>query len=215
MNRVLFGMAAAALLLVGCHTITEELPTQPSEAPKAPASGVLKVAIPVIPAATPVPKPSSPPPPAPGPGPTPTPAPAPTPTPPDSGGCGSPLPPGISRMNAKIHIRGPNKYTLDVTPLVHDGAYCAAIGFTDGRLDCPVRIEGSADRFACEIYAIGYAADTHRPGPTWTRNGHYCTGAAGDCDNHEDNQFLLYAYGGGLYEACTDDGVCGSVQVDR
>jgi len=215
MNRVLFGMAAAALVLVGCHTITEELPTQPSAAPTAPASGVLKVAIPVIAAPTPTPKPSATPPnPGPGPTPTPTPAPAPTPTPPGADGCPAPLPPQISRMNAYIHIRGPNKWTLDVTPLVHDGDYCTKVGFV-GRLDCPVRPEGDPNRFACEIYAIGYAADTHRPGPTWTRNGHYCTGEAGDCDNHEDNQFLLYAYGSGMYSACTDDGICGTVEVDR
>lgn len=215
MNRVLFGMAAAALVLVGCHTITEELPTQPSAAPTAPTSGVLKVAIPVI--AAPTPKPSATPPPAPGPSPTPsaTPAPSPTPKPPNTGGCGDPLPPGISRMNAYIHIRGPNKWTLDVTPLVHDKEYCAKAGWWDGRTECAVRPEGTSDRLACEIYAIGYAADTKRPGPTWTRNGHYCTGEAGDCDNHEENQFLVYAYGGGLYTACTDDGVCGSVQVDR
>lgn len=212
MNRVLFGMAAAALVLVGCHTITEELPTQPSAAPTAPTSGVLKVAIPVI--AAPTPKPSATPTPAPAPGPTPTPAPAPTPTPPGAGGCPAPLPPPISRMNAYIHIRGPNKWTLDVTPLVHDGDYCTKTGWV-GRLDCPVRQEGDPNRLACEIYAIGYAADTHRPGPTWTRNGHYCTGEAGDCDNHEDNQFLVYAYGSGIYQACTDDGICGSVEVDR
>ena len=212
MNRIGYGLSAAALLLVGCHTITEESPTQPSQTPKAPASGVLKVSIPALPAATPTPKPSTSPTPTPAPGPTPTPAP--TPTPPGANGCGDPLPPPIARMGAKIHIRGPNKYTLDVTPQVHDGAYCDKVGFV-GRLDCPVRPEGAPDRLACEIYAIGYAADTHRPGPTWTRNGHYCTGEAGDCENHEENQFLLYAYGGGLYRACTDDGVCGDLQVDR
>ncbi len=214
MNRIAYGMAAAALVLVGCHTITEELPTRPTAPPKAPASGVLKVSIPAIPIPTPTPKPSTTPTPAPGPGPTPTPAPAPTP-PPSTGGCGNPLPPPVQRMNTKIHIRGPNRYTLDTTPLVHDREYCAKIGFTDGRIDCPVRTEGSPDRVACEIYAIGRARDTGRPGPTWTRNNRFCTGVAGDCENHEENQFLLYAFGGGYYQACTDGGVCGGVQVDR
>jgi hypothetical protein len=213
MNRTAYGLLAAALVLAGCHTITEELPTSPSDTSKAPASGVLKVSIPVLP--TPTPKPNATPTPTPGPGPTPTPTPTPTTPPPDAGGCGDPLPPPIFRMGAKIHIKGPNKYTLDSTPLVHDAAYCAKIGFTDGRLDCPVRQEGAPDRFACETYAVGYAEDTHRPGPTWTRNGHFCTGADGDCDNHEENQFLLYAYGSGYYEACTKDDVCGGVQVDR
>jgi len=212
MNRIAYGMAAAALVLAGCHTITEELPTKPTEPPKAPTSGVLKVSIPSIPTATPTPKPPTPTPTPPAPTPTPTPQPTP---PPGTGGCGNPLPPPISRMNTKIHIRGPNRYTLDTTPLVHDREYCARIGFTDGRIDCPVRTEGAPDRLACEIYAIGYAADTKRPGPTWTRSGKFCTGAATDCENHEENQFLLYAYGSGLYEACTQDRVCGGVQVDR
>jgi hypothetical protein len=213
MNRLGYGLTFAALILAGCHSITEELPTQPSQPPKAPASGVLKVSIPVLPTPTPPPAPKPNPTPTPAPGPTP--APAPTAQPPgDTGGCGQPLPPPISRMGAKIHIRGPNRYTLDVTPQVHDLDYCTKIGFVN-RIDCPVRPEGAPDRFACEIYAIGYAEDTKRPGPTWKRNGHYCTGEAGDCENHEENQFLLYAFGGGYYEACTDDGVCGGVQVDR
>src|SRR6185503_15544340 len=98
MNRLGYGLTFAALILAGCHTITEELPTQPSQPPKAPASGVLKVSIPVLPTPNPTPTP------APGP----TPAPAPTAQPPgDTGGCGQPLPPPISRMGAKIHIRGP------------------------------------------------------------------------------------------------------------
>jgi hypothetical protein len=114
-------------------------------------------------------------------------------------------------MNTKIHIRGPNRYTLDSTPIVHDAEYCRKIGFTDGRVDCPVRTEGTPDRLACEIYAIGYAADTKRPGPTWTKNGEFCTGHNG-CENHEENQFLLYSYVPGKYTACSKDNVCGSVE---
>jgi hypothetical protein len=212
---MVYGMAVAALALVGCHTITEELPTAPSASPKAPASGVLKVSIPSIPTGTPTPKPPAPTP-TPSATPTPpTPTPTPTPQPPGAGGCGDPLPPPLWAMNTKIHIRGPGRYTLDTTPIVHDREYCAKIGFTDGRVDCPVRTEGTPDRIACEVYAIGYAADTKRPGPTWTRNGNFCTGAQTDCENHDDNQFLLWAYGNGLYKACSKDGVCGSVQVDR
>jgi hypothetical protein len=213
MKRTVYLLAAAALALVGCHTITEELPTAPSASasPKAPTSGVLKVSIPKIPVPTPTPQPT----PTPGPNPTPTPGPSPTPTPgPSAGGCGSPLPPPLWVINTKVHIRGPNRWTLDSTPIVHDREYCAQIGFTDGRVDCPVRTEGTPDRTACELYALGGPAeDTGRPGPTWTRNGAYCTGH--DCENHEDNQFLVYAHNGGRYQACSRNGVCGSVQVDR
>ncbi len=213
MNRTVYGLAAAAILLVGCHTITEELPTAPSESPKAPSSGILKVSIPTIPTPTPKPAPTPTPGPAPTPGPTPTPAATP---PPSAGGCGSPLPPPLWNINTKVHIRGPNRWTLDSTPIVHDRDYCAQIGFTDGRVDCPVRTENTADREACEIYALGgLSQDTGRRGPTWTRNGNYCTGNSGDCENHEENQFLLYAYGSGRYQACSRNGVCGTVQVDR
>jgi len=213
MNRTAYGTAAVALVLLGCHTITEELPTTPSASPKAPASGVLKVSIPTIPTPTPTPRPA----PTPGPGPAPTPTPTPQATPPpNAGGCGQPIPPQLSQIRAKVHIRGPNQWTLDSTPLVHDRTYCAQIGFTDGRADCPVRTEGSSDRVACEVYALGgNAVDTGRPGPTWTRNGHHCSGATGDCANHHSNQFLLFAYGGGAYQACSRNGVCGSLQVDR
>jgi hypothetical protein len=59
------------------------------------------------------------------------------------------LPPDISRMNTKIHIKGPNLWTLDTTPLIGpDAEYCRKIGFTDGRSFCPVRTEGTPDRVA-------------------------------------------------------------------
>jgi hypothetical protein len=116
-------------------------------------------------------------------------------------------------MNTKIHLRGPAKWTLDTTPLVGpDVEYCAKIGFTDGRSFCPVRPEGAADRSACETYAIGNAEDTGRPGPTWYRNGEFCNGY--HCQNHDENQYLLWVYGNGHYEACTKDDVCGGVDVE-
>jgi len=217
--KVLGPALTGAVLLVGCHTITEELPTQPSNPP---SSGILTVPIPAIPLSNP---PDTPPRPSPNPAPTPdaapTPSPAPTPDPipdpepPDAGGCGRPKPPEISRIKAKIHLHGPRGYTLDSTPLVGpDGAYCEKIGFIDGRVYCPVRAEGAPDREACEALAVGRAEDTGRAGPTWTRNGQLCSGEAAGCENHPDNQYLLLAYASGNYEACASNGVCGSVQVD-
>jgi hypothetical protein len=200
---------AAALVLAGCHTITEELPTEPTRTPTSP---VLTVPIPKITMATPTPSPT----PKASPTPSPTPSAEPTPTPNPKGGCGNPLPPAVTRMNVKIHLKSPSRYTLDSTPLVGpDAAYCKKIGFTDGRSYCPVRTEGSADRVACETYAIGKALDSGRAGPTWYRNGKLCTGQPTDCENHPDNQYLLWAFGGGRYEACTEDDVCGGVDVDR
>jgi hypothetical protein len=155
---------------------------------------------------------------SPSPSPTPEPSPAASPTPSPEGGtaCGSPLPPELSTINVKIHLRGPNAWVLDSTPLVGpDVEYCAKIGFTDGRSFCPVRPEGNPEREACELYVTGRAADTGRPGPTWYRNGSFCAGSASGCDNHPDNQYLLLAYGDGLYKACGKNGVCGEVEVDR
>lgn len=205
-KRVLPTVAALAFAVWGCHTITEELPTQPS-----PDGPIIVVPIPKIP--LPTPKPTPKPTPAPTPKPDPKPTPEPTPTPPPSGGCGNPLPPPISRMNTKIHLKGPSHWTLDTTPLVQDAAYCRKIGFTDGRSQCPVRPEGARDRSACEAYAVGKAEDTGRPGPTWYRNGELCN--AVDCENHPDNQYLLWVNVSGSYEACTKDDVCGEVQVDK
>ncbi|MFN8094998.1 MAG: hypothetical protein U0599_22750 [Vicinamibacteria bacterium] len=212
MNKLYVGFSIAAVLLLGCHTITEELPTQPTKSPG--TGGVLKVPIPAIPGATPTPAPQ----PTATPTPSPTAAPTPSPTPtPETGtaGCGKPVPPPITKMNTYIHIKGPNQWTLDTTPLVGpDADYCRVIGFTDGRSRCPVRPEGNPEREACELFRVGRAEDTGRPGPTWTLAGAYCTGGA-DCENHPDNQYLLFARKAGYYEACNEDGVCGGIQVDR
>jgi len=216
MPRISVGtVVAAGALLVGCHTITEELPTQPTEANKPAGTGVLTVSIPALTLAstpaTPTPTPT----PAPDPAPEPDPTPEPTPTTPvDAGGCGEPLPPPIQKVNVYIHIRGANKYTLDSTPLVAGYEYCKQIGFTDGRNRCPVRPEGHPERVACETYAVGLAQDTGRPGPTWRRDGGFCTDGNG-CENHPDNQYLLWAYVSGHYEACVQNGKCGSVDVVR
>jgi len=132
----------------------------------------------------------------------------------DAGGCGEPLPPPIQKVNVYVHIRGANKDTLDATPLVAGYEYCKEIGFTDGRNRCPVRPEGHPERVACETYAVGQAQDTGRPGPTWRRYGGLCAEGNG-CENHPDNQYLLWAYESGHYEACVQNGKCGSVVVDR
>jgi hypothetical protein len=111
--------------------------------------------------------------------------------------------------------RGDTRWTLDSTPLVGpDAAYCAKIGFTDGRSMCAVRPEGNPQREACELVVTGRASDTGRSGPTWYLNGSLCTGRPG-CENHPDNQYLVIAYQGGLYKACGKGDVCGEITVDR
>ena len=159
--------------------------------------------------------------PAPQPSPTPIPGSEPDPEPvpaiPGGGGsstCGDPVPPPVSRMNVKLHGSSGERMVLDSTPIVGpDVAYCARIGFTDGRPFCPVRIEGDPERQACETARVGRAADTGRAGPTWSANGKRCNGPDGgaSCLNHPDNQYLVFAYGSGTFKACTASGVCGEV----
>ena len=168
---------------------------------------------------------------APAPQPTPTPTPGAVPDeeplpaspgrPNDAGGvasaeCGAPAPPALTQVNVKVHGRQADRVLLDSTPLVGpDAAYCLQIGFTDGRLFCPVRPEGHPERVACEAARVGLAADTGRAGPTWSANGKRCDGADGgaSCLNHPDNQFLAFAYGAGRFRACAASGVCGEITL--
>ncbi len=153
--------------------------------------------------------------PTPGVTPTPTPVPTPTPTPSPVTHC-SPLPPPVTRWNVKLSYKNPNYWIVDSTPLVGPSVeYCAAIGFTDGRSICPVRQEGDPLRPDCEAYAVGNARDTGRPGPTWTLDGHLCTGPSSGCQNSDINQFEVWAYNGGLYEACATNYACGDLQLEK
>jgi hypothetical protein len=130
--------------------------------------------------------------------------------------CGEPAPPAVSRVNVTVHGRPADRAVLNSTPLVGpDAAYCRQIGFTDGRLFCPVRPEGHPERLACETARVGHAADTGRAGPTWSANGKRCDGADGgaSCLNHPDNQFLAFAYGVGRFRACAASGVCGEITL--
>ena len=128
--------------------------------------------------------------------------------PPIGSGCGRPYPPKVTRFNCKVHIKSPEYYTLDSTPIVGpDGEYCALIGFTDGRTLCPIRPEGAEDREACENWRVGKAADTGRWGPTWRKgDGSFCTGPESGCANHPSNQYALLTYAPGTYVVTAENG---------
>jgi hypothetical protein len=162
--------------------------------------------------------------------PSPTPIPTPTPDPnipPAASGCGQPYPPKITRFVIKVSYKLKDYWIVDSTPLVGpDGAYCAAIGFSDGRSICPIRPEGAADRSPCEIWRAGMSKDTPPlAGPTWTlqtKDGviHYCTGLASGCEHfaagdEQGGPFQIKAYTGGLYTICTQDGACADIEVER
>lgn len=78
-------------------------------------------------------------------------------------GCGAPAPAPAHHIKVKLHQVEP-KPTYDGTGLVGpDAAYCAAIGYTDGRAFCPVRPDGHPERAACEEAVFGT--------PVWTFDG--------------------------------------------
>ena len=114
----------------------------------------------------------------------------------------------------KVLSQGASRTVLDSTPLVGpDPDYCLQVGFTDGRLFCAVRPDGHPERPACEGLRVGTATDTGRVGPTWSVDGRPCQGrrAGASCQNHPDNQYLVYAYGAGTYQACVGGGACGQI----
>lgn len=136
--------------------------------------------------------------------------------PPVGSGCGRPYPPPVHDFGVKVHIHRVEFDLLDSTPIVGaDAVFCAAIGYTDGRLFCPVRGENSPERVPCETWRVGVAKDTGRPGPTWTHNGRYCTGPSSGCENYSENQYQLLVYASGTYRACAENGACGEVTVTR
>lgn len=215
MRQAVFVGVSLGAALLGCHTITEELPTRPNPTPLVVTLPAPPASVPAVPGTMPTPTTQ---PPAPAPTPKPTPAPSQPSPPTNAGDCTNPTPGPLAKWNVYIHINGSGRKVLDSTPLVGpDAAYCAAIGYTDGRRYCPPRPEGHPQVVACITYVVGTAQDTGRVGPTWTANGKACVdnenGPTPFCINHPDNQFLVYAYGPGTYEACAK-GVCGSVVVD-
>jgi hypothetical protein len=187
------GFAAVLVVFAGCD----------SPAPMRPQP--LPVALAPTPEPSPSPSPEEP-------------EPRPTPEPDiDPSACPSPKPPPLARVDVGILIVGASRLILDSTPIVGpDPDYCEAIGFTDRRRFCPPRPEGHPDREACDAILIGRALDTNRYGPTWTANQKNCVEGAirpPFCGNHPENQFLVFAYGAGFYEACSRSGVCGAVRV--
>jgi hypothetical protein len=127
--------------------------------------------------------------------------------PPIGSGCGRPYPPPITRFQCKEHMANSQWRVLDSTPMVGpDPYYCGLIGFTDGRTICPVRPEGAEDRAACENWAVGKAKDNGQPGPTWTRNGNFCTGPESGCERIPENQYQIFAYQSGTYVVSAENG---------
>lgn len=156
--------------------------------------------------------------------PTPTPvAPAPTPTP-AALGC-SPTPPPIYGMRLAVLDGGSYRKLLKATPLViNTDEYCGRVGFDANQWYCETRPSWDPLRVACDQAAVGRAADTRRWGPMWFAEGGACTATGNQpgCENHESDQFLVYAIGRGEFEACAAPNIpfepegsrCGQLRID-
>jgi len=133
--------------------------------------------------------------------------------PPIGSGCGRPYPPNITRFQCKQHMANSQYSVLDSTPLVGpDIGYCASIGFTDGRSICSLRPEGAPDRVACENWRVGKAKDNGQPGPTWSKDGAFCTGPDSGCERIPDNQYQLLAFRSGTYVVSAENGASCTVK---
>jgi hypothetical protein len=115
--------------------------------------------------------------------------------------CTNPEPIPVTRWNVVEHTKGPNWTTVNATPIVGpNAAYCAAIGYTDGRSLCAVRQEGDPQRQMCEAEVVG--------APQW--NG------PGEVDPSGNPYLYRVRRGvGGTVTVCTSKAqqVCGSLVV--
>jgi hypothetical protein len=140
--------------------------------------------------------------------------------PPAGSGCGEPYPPEIARYRVKILLKNTDYYTLDATAEVGPHPdYCATVGFTDGRIFCPMRPEGGAyfDQPQCEAWRAGIAKDTGEPGPTWVKDSTYCTGPASGCERTQNPAQVIAYTGSGLgwgtYQVCDAHDICGYLTI--
>lgn len=143
-RRSLTLLLPGALLVLGCHAIEEQFPTQPSASP---AATLAPLAIPVIlPKAAPTP--------APTPNPTPNPNPAPTPTP-------APPPPSGSSCNLPASNPASPRCT-DESPLLYGAVDTALTRTTQGRPD----LFDLNDKVCENCYRVknvsGYVAEVQR-----------------------------------------------------
>ena len=136
------------------------------------------------------------------------PAPRPDGAPPVGSGCGRPFPPPIKMIACRDYLNAGTHHVIDSTPKVADVNYCRSIGYTDGRGECAVRVDGAPDRRACEDWIVGIAKDTGLPGPTWTRvsDGSFCTDKASGCVHSPDSKYQLWVYDHGYYKVSSTKG---------
>jgi hypothetical protein len=110
--------------------------------------------------------------------------------PPPSTPCGDPAPPPFGRWNQRCPA--PHGQWFHCTPLVGpDDAYCALIGYTDGRTYCPVRHEGHPERTECERLVVG-------GDPLWRSDGRTVV--------KPDNPYMARCSGCSVLEVCLADG---------
>ncbi len=130
---------------------------------------------------------------------------------PSSSSCGLPTPPSVAQVAVRVESVQPGlASTLRAEPLIGPNAsYCSAIGFLDGRVLCPIRPDGAADRAAC------IAAQLARPGQAlvWSRDGHACSGRSAGCASVVGDPLRLQAFERGAYTVCVGT-VCAGLAIE-
>jgi hypothetical protein len=137
--------------------------------------------------------------------PTPVPTANPGPSPAPAALACNPTPPPIYGMRMSIRDASGYRKVLAAVPLViNSDEYCGRVGFYRNQWYCETRQADDPLRAACDAAAVGRAGDTGRWGPTWFFEGGPCTSTGNEpgCENHETDQFLVYAKGHGEFEAC-------------
>ena len=135
--------------------------------------------------------------------------------PPAGSGCGAPYPPEINRMNCKLHLVGPDFYTLDSTALVDGLEYCTSVGFID-RIHLP-RPQGGQPRASALRGVARGTRRGHRPvRPDLDRQRevlHRARRAAATTTPRTSTRFSSTRPG--TYRVCAQTGKCCEVTVDR
>jgi hypothetical protein len=139
--------------------------------------------------------------------------PTPTPTPDFRSQCAEPSPPPLYGFKVSVQVDSGFRKLVDSKPIVENvgrgnptDSYCGKVGFDWRAAYCETRLEGNAQRPACDALVTGRATDTGRYGPTWTWDDKPCAAPGSDqpegCVNHSDNQFLVISRGEGNLLAC-------------
>ncbi len=122
-------------------------------------------------------------------------------------------PPAVSKVKAKVHIKGANKYTLDATPLV--GAASTARRSASPTGESGARSVRKGTRSATRARPMPWARQRTTAAPAPPGPATPATARATPARITRTTSTCCGPTRSGFYEACVKDGTCGSVDVSR